>query len=118
MWVSTTLVFGSKWKSHTFSSSIVRVTTRPALRKRYSSNLNSCGWRSTRGGGRGPHLRRREIDAAGASLHRALEQVHLQIGDAQDRFQGAQRRATGESVDAGEQFREGERLHQIIVAAR
>src|SRR3954465_4401801 len=32
---------------------------------------------------------RLEIDAAGASLHRALEQVHLQIGEAQDRFQGA-----------------------------
>ena len=43
MWVSTIFVFGSKWNSQTLSNSIVLVTTRPALRMRYSSNLNSLG---------------------------------------------------------------------------
>src|ERR671939_447254 len=48
MCVSTTLVFGSKWKSQTPSSSMVRVTTWPGRRIRYSSRRNSRGCSSIR----------------------------------------------------------------------
>src|SRR5258708_6163807 len=43
MWLSTTLVCGSKWMPHTFSSSMRRVSTRSGLRTKYSSKRNSCG---------------------------------------------------------------------------
>ena len=45
---STTLVRGSKWKSHTPSSSMVRVTTWPSRRIRNSSSRNSRGCSSMR----------------------------------------------------------------------
>ena len=61
MWVSTTLVRGSKWKLHTRSKSMVRVSTRPLLRIRTSSRRNSRGCRSM----------------GAAARHLAGDEVHL-----------------------------------------
>ncbi len=47
MWTSITFVCGSKCRSQTFSSNIVRVTTWPAWRIRYSSRRNSRAVTST-----------------------------------------------------------------------
>ena len=82
MWTSMTLVWGSKWYSQTFSSSMVRVTDWPAWRIRNSSSWNSRGCRSI---------------SLPAPVHGAGDQVHLQIADLQQGLRPSRSRggATG-----------------------
>ena len=47
----------------------------------------------------------------------ALQQVHLEIADAQRRLHRGHRRPARQRVEAGEQFREREGLDEIVVAA-
>src|SRR5437870_5612885 len=94
-------VFGSKWKSHTPSSSMVRVTTLPACRIRNSSTWNSG----------------LQIDAFAAACDRALQEIHLEVGDVQHRAGVLRRRPAGQGIHPRQQFGESKGLDQIIVAA-
>ena len=68
MWLSTTLVRGSKSQSHTFSSSVGRSSTWPTLRARNASSRNSPG---------------RQGQLPVAALHAARQQINLHVCDPQ-----------------------------------
>src|SRR5262249_43703179 len=63
-------------------------------------------------------LARQQLDLAAAAVGGAGDQVELEVADAQQGFLDHGGAAPGERLDPGEQFRKGERLDQIIVAAR
>ena len=102
MCVSTMFVFGSKWNSHTCSSSIFRVTTRPSLRSRNSSSRNSRGCRSM---------------LLAAAPDGARDEIHFEIAGLQHGRRRAESRAPRQRGQARHQFFEGERLDEIVVAA-
>src|SRR5436190_3813129 len=60
---------------------------------------------------------RQELDIAPAARHRARNEVELEIADAQHRFLDHGGAATGKRLDPRQQFGQGERPDQIIVAA-
>src|SRR5262249_25816097 len=62
-------------------------------------------------------LARQQIEGAAAALARARDEVELEIADAQHGFLDHRGAAPGQRLDAREQFREGKRLDQIVVAA-
>src|ERR1700755_950709 len=99
MCTSMTLVWGSKWYSQTFSSSMVRVTDWPAWRIRNSSNWNSRGCK-----------------AISWSPRRANE-VHLELAPLRPRAAGAGLAPARQRLDPGDQFGQGVGLDQIVVAA-
>ena len=79
-----------------------RVTTRPGLRQRYSSRVNS--WR-------------RETEDLTVAKSLAAKQVHLKIEDVESSDFGRQDAALGEIAQASEEFGEGERFGEIVVAS-
>src|SRR6266550_1537690 len=107
MWVSTMLVLGSKWKSQTFSSSMVRVTTSPAWRSRYSRILNSWASNSMRLPARVTVRDRRSISRAPTKSEVADEK----------RGRRHDWRPSRKCPHPGEKLGEGEGLDQIVVAA-
>src|SRR5450432_2594843 len=60
---------------------------------------------------------RQQLDVAAAAAHRARHQVHLEIADPQHRFLHDGGAAPAERLHASQQFREGKRLDEIVVAA-
>lgn len=102
IWVSTTEVLGSNWKSHTRSSSIVRVTTRPSCRTRTSSRVNSLG----------------NITKDRPALCLTAQKVQFQIGHTLHGLHLLYRRPPSQRIHPGKQFGKGERLGQIVAAAR
>jgi hypothetical protein len=93
---------GSKWKSHTCCSSIARGTTWPWLRTRYSRTWNSRGSKSI--------LRPQRLTARDTK-------VEFEIPDTQHHFFDDTIAAPGESLNTGQQFREGERLDEVVITA-
>src|SRR5262245_3983743 len=66
------------------------------------------------------HLKfaRQQLDLLPAARHRPRDQVELEIADAQHRLLDDRAAAPGERFDPRQQFREGERLDEVVVAAR
>ncbi len=81
---------------------MVRVTTWPAWRIRYSSSLNSRGCS--------------EIEPFAAG-HLARHRIHVQVADHERRFVIDALRAPMQGVNARQQLAEGKGLGQVVVAA-
>ncbi len=101
MWVSTMLVRGSKWKPQTVSSSMARVTTRPAFRAKGLQQLE---------------LERQQLDLCAVPQHAPLEAVQRQDAGPEHGGLGPPPGTPRQGVDAGPKLGQGEGLDQVVVA--
>src|SRR5689334_124915 len=63
-------------------------------------------------------LARLQVDHLAAAADGAANEIHLEIGDAQNGLLPLERRPPGESMEPGQELGEGEGLGDIVVAAR
>jgi hypothetical protein len=58
-----------------------------------------------------------QLDFAAGTARGARYEVEREVADPEHRFLGRRLAAAGQGLDAGQQFREGKRLYEVIVAA-
>ena len=95
------LVVGSKWRSHTCCKQHRPRDNLAFVANQVLENLK---------------FSRQQVDFPATAAHRSRHEVELEIADAQHRFLDDGIAASGESLDTGQQFREGKRLDEVVIA--